>query len=212
MDLGDLLPAYLALRGKIAVSIHDLDSSSPEDGPVGVFVSEEVAEGFFIRKVTLIPRGEIPLPMGERNGFPETLESSLKWLNPYFESSPSPIAPDSLYRALSRPAARKLLTGHLLAVLYSKYLAPLSTDTRPDIPEMKDRQFKFFVTSQESNLTKMTARNYRLLTEWLESSPLQVLSWIEGVRVVTIRNRLQAARSQGLLENPGPGKRRAKKS
>lgn len=46
----------------------------------------------------------------------------------------------------------------------------------------------------------------------LPSSPAQVLAALEGVSVVTIRNRLHSAREQGLLEKPGSGKRSAKKS
>lgn len=72
--------------------------------------------------------------------------------------------------------------------------------------------FKFNSVATETTLTQYTAESYRLLTEWLESSPAQVLAALEGVSVVTIRNRLHSAREQGLLEKPGPGKRGSKKS
>jgi len=77
---------------------------------------------------------------------------------------------------------------------------------------MGRRGFKFSLISSEVTLTEFTAQNYRLLTEWLETSPVQVLAFMEGGQAVTIRNRLQSAREQGFLEKPGSGKRSAKKS
>ena len=63
----------------------------------------------------------------------------------------------------------------------------------------------------EESLTKFTAISYKALTDWLETSPAQLLASVEGVSVTTIRNRIYAAREIGAIEKPGAGVRSAKK-
>jgi len=212
MSIEGLLPTHLAFRGRKALSVHWLDSKEKGQGLAGVLVSEAEGEAFRILQVTLLPWGDIPLERATVSEFPEVIHSSSEWLNPFFLFDKESISAASVYMSYSRSTARKLLTGHLLAVLYSEYLIDSSIDSRLDPKAPIGKQFKFNTPKNKPSLTKVTARNYRLLTEWLESSPLQALASFEGVRVVTIRNRLQAARDQGLIENPGPGKRSAKRS
>ena len=72
---------------------------------------------------------------------------------------------------------------------------------------MWDKEFKFYNGNPEGSLTNYTALNYKILTEWLESAPSQVLALIEGVSPSTIRNRLHSAREAGVIGKPGSGKR-----
>jgi len=46
------------------------------------------------------------------------------------------------------------------------------------------------------------------LTQWGEISSAMVIAELEGVSVLTVRNRLQSARKSGDLESPGSGARR----
>jgi hypothetical protein len=78
---------------------------------------------------------------------------------------------------------------------------------KPDMAGMWDKEFKFYTSNPEVSLTKYTAINYKLLTDWLETAPSQVLASIEGVSASTIRNRLHSAREAGLIGKPGSGKR-----
>jgi len=68
-------------------------------------------------------------------------------------------------------------------------------------------KFRFLLGVPELSLTSFTALNYKLLTDWLETSPSQVLAAIEQVSPTTIRNRLHSARIAGVIGKPGSGKR-----
>jgi len=212
MSIEGLLPTFMAIRGIESVTIHELSSEGESPGLAGVLASRIKDDSFQILHSTLLSWGDIPLARPAVTAFPENIDASSKWLDPFFLISREGITPESVYMAYSRTTARKLLTGHLLAVLYSDFLTePIST-TRPDLKGANKKEFKLKPSRKEPSITSVTARNYRLLTEWLESSPLQALASLEGVRVVTIRNRLQAARELGLIDNPGSGKRSARKS
>jgi hypothetical protein len=78
---------------------------------------------------------------------------------------------------------------------------------KPDMAGLWDKEFKFYNNETGISLTTFTAMNYKMLTEWLETSPSQVLAAIEGVSPSTIRNRLNSAREAGVIGKPGSGKR-----
>jgi galactose mutarotase-like enzyme len=77
---------------------------------------------------------------------------------------------------------------------------------KPDMAGLWDKEFKFYNNETGISLTTFTAMNYKMLTEWLETSPSQVAA-IEGVSPSTIRNRLNSAREAGVIGKPGSGKR-----
>jgi hypothetical protein len=212
MSIEGLLPTFMTFRGNESVTIHDLGSKGEFPGLAGVLASRHKDDSFRILNTTLLSWGDIPVARPAVTTFPDSIDSSSKWLDPFFSIGKATISPESVYAAYSRATARKLLTGHLLAVLYSDFLREPVSTSRPDLRGVSNKEFKLNSSRKEPSITSITARHYRLLTEWLESSPLQALASFEGVRVVTIRNRLQSARDQGLIENPGPGKRSAKKN
>jgi hypothetical protein len=67
---------------------------------------------------------------------------------------------------------------------------------------------KFIISKHDETITKATARLYKELTQWGEISSAMVIAELEGVSVLTVRNRLQSARKNGDLESPGSGARR----
>jgi hypothetical protein len=161
--------------------------------------------------VEVIPWSEIPLSLGNWS-FPKQISAYEAWMNRFLSSGKTKIAPQDIYEIFNKPQARSLLTGHILARVFTPLVFQEPRNVRPDLKEMGRRGFKFSLVSSEITLTEFTAQNYRLLTEWLETSPVQVLAFMEGSQAITIRNRLQSAREQGFLEKPGSGKRSAKKS
>jgi hypothetical protein len=75
-------------------------------------------------------------------------------------------------------------------------------------PGTSENVLKLVVNKQDESVTKATSRLYKELTQWGEVSSAMLLAELEGVSVVTIRNRLQSARKSGDLESPGSGARR----
>jgi hypothetical protein len=119
------------------------------------------------------------------------------------------IEPKSVYEMFSKQSARRILTGHLLALRFYPLLRMKAIAKKPDMAGMWDKEFKFYHGNPEGSLTNYTALNYKILTDWLESAPSQVLALIEGVSPSTIRNRLHSARQAGVIGKPGSGKRSA---
>jgi hypothetical protein len=117
-----------------------------------------------------------------------------------------------VYEILNKVAARKLLSGHLLAIRYNAITRMREIEKHLDVAARWDKEFKFLLGQNEESLTKFTAISYKALTDWLETSPAQLLANIEGVSVTTIRNRIYAAREIGAIEKPGAGVRSAKKT
>jgi hypothetical protein len=117
------------------------------------------------------------------------------------------ISPRAIYGIFIKSAARQILTGHLLALRFHPLLRMKEIVQKPDMAGLWDKEFKFYNNETGISLTTFTALNYKMLTEWLESSPSQVLAAIEGVSPSTIRNRLNSAREAGVIGKPGSGKR-----
>ena len=210
MPYEGLLPLYELSRKAVTVTFHDLGAGSASR-LCGVLTSEKVGNSLLIRRVEVIPWSEIPLSLGNWS-FPKQVSAYEAWMNRFFSLGKAKIAPQDIYEIFNKPQARSLLTGHVLARVFTPLVFQEPRNVRPDLKEMGRRGFKFSLVSSEVTLTEFTAQNYRLLTEWLETSPVQVLAFMEGSQAITIRNRLQSAREQGFLEKPGSGKRSAKKS
>ena len=210
MSYEGLLPLYELSRKAVTVTFHDLGAGSASR-LCGVLTSEKVGNSLLIRRVEVIPWSEVPLSLGNWS-FPKQVSAYEAWMNRFFSLGKAKIAPQDIYEIFNKPQARSLLTGHVLARVFTPLVFQEPRNVRPDLKEMGRRGFKFSLVSSEVTLTEFTAQNYRLLTEWLETSPVQVLAFMEGSQAITIRNRLQSAREQGFLEKPGSGKRSAKKS
>lgn len=200
------LPSHLGLSGTWAVSVHEF----PEHG-VGIDVvlaSEEVDSSHLIRTLTVLPKGQLPLPpQGE--SLPVVSLKDSDWFKQYMVAGKLQIEPRSVYEMFNKQSARRILTGHLLALRFYPLLHMKAIANKPDMAGMWDKEFKFYNGNPEVSLTNYTALNYKMLTDWLESAPSQVLALIEGVSPSTIRNRLHSARQAGVIGKPGSGKRSA---
>lgn len=75
---------------------------------------------------------------------------------------------------------------------------------------MSGKNLVNLISSEAYNgpLTEATARLYFELARWGETSAASVIAKLEGTSVVTIRNRLHAARQKEILDKPGSGVRR----
>jgi hypothetical protein len=210
------IPRHLSLGGSWAVSVSDVPSSSDDQGSQGsleaVVVSREVATGFELHRVILQPRGTSGARETSKNRMSVEIDKS-NWSAAFIpQSNNPPIEPSNVYQALNKTVARNLLSGHLIAIRYNTFIKVLEVDGHVDFAARWDREFKFSLGQGQDSLTKFTARSYKALTEWLETSPARVLAAVEGVAVTTIRNRIYAARELGEIEKPGSGVRSANKS
>ena len=210
MSLKFPAPEYLEVRGPFSLSVHNVLSHLKGRNPWFLLLAEDRQGRFSIKRVSLLPFESIPLPQGLVR-FPSHNEGQEEALKPFFQPSDYEISAHDLYKLLGR-TARELLTGHMLALRYRPFLKPVVATYKPDIGESPAWEFKFNSVATETTLTQYTADTYRFLTEWLETSPAQVLSAVEGVSAVTIRNRLNSARMRGLLEKPGSGSRGSRKT
>jgi hypothetical protein len=171
-----------------------------------VLASEEVGARYIIRSLTVLPHGQLSLPsMGE--SLPVVSLKDSDWFKHFIVESSLCVEPKSVYEMFSKQSARRILTGHLLALRFYPLLRMKAIASKPDMAGMWDKEFKFYNGNPEGSLTNYTALNYKILTEWLESAPSQVLALIEGVSPSTIRNRLHSAREAGVIGKPGSGKR-----
>ena len=200
------LPSHLGLSGAWAVSVHRFAGQGP--GIDVVLATEEMGASHIIRSLTVLPKGQLALPpQGE--SFPVVSLKDSDWFRQFMNAGELQIEPKSVYEMFSKQAARQILTGHLLALRFYPLLRMNAIANKPDLAGMWDKEFKFYNGNSESSLTNYTALNYKMLTEWLESAPSQVLALIEGVSPSTIRNRLHSARQAGIIGKPGSGKRSA---
>jgi len=198
------LPSHLGLSGAWAVSVHRFLDQGP--GIDVVLASEEVGARYIIRSLTVLPHGQLSLPsMGE--SLPVVSLKDSDWFKHFIVESSLCVEPKSVYEMFSKQSARRILTGHLLALRFYPLLRMKAIASKPDMAGMWDKEFKFYNGNPEGSLTNYTALNYKILTEWLESAPSQVLALIEGVSPSTIRNRLHSAREAGVIGKPGSGKR-----
>lgn len=210
------LPRNLCLNGRWAISVSDL-AYRGEDERVkvqleAVVVSRETPASYDLHRVVLQPRGTSQAPLD--SGHVTLVQGKdADWAIPYIPKSEANfINPYSVYEILNKNSARKLLSGHILAIRYHMITRMREIDKHLDVASRWEKELKFAVGQGESSLTKFTAISYKALTDWLETSPAQLLSSIEGVSTTTIRNRIYAAREIGAIEKPGAGVRSARKS
>ena len=121
---------------------------------------------------------------------------------------PKPLDPKSIYSMLAKPFARQVLSGHILVTNFWQLIAAREALTGTEISADFDEGMSLqYANKKDGRVTAVTARVYAELTNWCEPFPAKLIAEIEGVSVVTIRNRLQSARTQGILTSPGSGKR-----
>lgn len=211
MSVAQDLPRNLCQNGRWAISVTDIPDDDSTGGLEAVVVSEEIPDGYQLHRVVLQPRGA----SGARLDSPHVTLVEGKdadWAVPFIpKSDDGHIQPHMIYEMLNKTAARKLLSGHLLAVRYNAITRMREIEEHLDVASRWEKEFKWSLGQGEASLTKFTAISYKALTDWLETSPAQVLAAIEGVSVTTIRNRIYAAREKGAIEKPGSGIRSAKK-
>lgn len=209
------LPRNLCLNGRWAISVTDIGakgSSRQSEGQLeAVVASLETPDGYLLHKVTLQPKGASAAPLDSGHvTFVQGKDAD--WAKSYVPASEDLfIEPYMVYEILNKVAARKLLSGHLLAIRYNAVTRMREIDEHLDVASRWEKEFKFTLGQGENSLTKFTAISYKALTDWLETSPAQLIANIEGVSVTTIRNRIYAARELGAIEKPGAGVRSAKK-
>jgi hypothetical protein len=174
-------------------------------------VSRQTPDAYLLQKVVLQPRGTSQAPLD--SGHVTLVQGKdAEWALPYIpRTEESFIKPYAVYEILNRSSARRLLSGHLLAIRYNMITRMRELDKHLDVASRWEKEFKFSIGQGEYSLTKFTAISYKALTDWLETSPAQLLASIEGVSVTTIRNRIYAAREIGAIEKPGAGVRSANK-
>jgi hypothetical protein len=203
------------LNGEWAISVTDIATGGSDEqvetNLEAVVVSRETLDAYLLHTVILQPKGTSLAP---RDSGHVTLVQGkdAAWASTFIpKSNDFFIKPYVVYEILNKVAARKLLSGHLLAIRYNAITRMREIDKHLDVASRWDKEFKFTLGQGEESLTKFTALSYKALTDWLETSPAQLLANVEGVSVTTIRNRIYAARELGAIEKPGAGVRSAKK-
>jgi hypothetical protein len=216
MPVAPELPRNLCLNGEWAVSVTDIVTrgldEKLESELEAVVVSRETHDAYLLHTVILQPKGTSLAPLDSAH---VTLVQGkdASWASSFIPiSNDLFIKPSMVYEIMNKVAARKLLSGHLLAIRYNAITRMREVEKHLDIASRWDKEFKFLLGHGEESLTKFTAISYKALTDWLETSPAQLLANVEGVSVTTIRNRIYAAREIGAIEKPGAGVRSAKKS
>lgn len=206
------LPGWIGFDGPWAGSIHFIEYPKNEEqdsfGPFEVLVvSREDEDGqAWLQEVRFLPDGASGLPKpkkGNRLGLAPN-EWLKKWIKP--DSQFAFIDANSVDDILAKSTARRLLTGHLIALRFHELL--MARQVLEDSAGSYEGNLKFIITKQDETITKATARLYKELTQWGEISSAMVIAELEGVSVLTVRNRLQSARKSGDLESPGSGARR----
>ena len=210
------IPRNLSLGGHWAVSVSDVSFDSTDQTPPAaleaVVVSRETTAGYELHRVILQPWGSSGAPSTSDKHMSVEVDKT-NWSKLFIpQLSNAPIEPSLIYGTLNKTVARNLLSGHLIAIRYSAFIKVLEHDDHVDFAARWDKEFKFSLGQGQDSLTKFTARSYKALTEWLETSPARVLAAVEGVAVTTIRNRIYAARELGEIEKPGSGVRSARKN
>jgi hypothetical protein len=154
------------------------------------------------------------LPLGT-TGFTQRGTQNLHLVNvaefkPWLPTTtgPKPLDPKSIYSMLSKPFARQILSGHILVTNFWQLMAAREALEGTEFSTEFDAGMSLqYANKKDGRVTAITARVYAELTNWCEPFPAKLIADIEGVSVVTIRNRLQNARTQGILASPGSGKR-----
>lgn len=202
------MPTHLAKQGRWAISIHHIQASTSElSGSEVALVSQEVGTDFLIKRVDAFPFGYLEL--NRSTGHKTLVEGrDAGWATAFTRNEiDGHILPSDIYELFGRSTARTLLTGHILALRFESLVRMREVEPSANLSAQWDSQFRFLLGVPEQSLTTFTALNYKLLTDWLETSPSQVLAAIEKVSPTTIRNRLHSARTARVIGKPGAGKR-----
>jgi hypothetical protein len=208
------LPGWIALDGPWAGSVHFIDHPENEEqdtlGPVEILViSREDQSGTpWLQEIRFMIAGASGLPKPEK--FNRINLAPGGWLSSLIpQDAPSQfIDTASITDSMSRTMSKRLLTGHIVALRFHELLAARQVLEDLAAPGTSENVLKLVVNKQDESVTKATSRLYKELTQWGEVSSAMLLAELEGVSVVTIRNRLQSARKSGDLESPGSGARR----
>jgi hypothetical protein len=206
------LPGWIGFDGPWAGSIHFVDYPENEEqdnfGPLEVLVVSREDKGgqAWLQEVRFLQNGVSGLPKPKKsNRLGLAPDGWLqKWINP--ESPFAFMDANSVDAILAKTMARRLLTGHLVALRFHELL--MARQVLEDSAGSYEGNLKFVISKQDETITKATARLYKELTQWGEISSAMVIAELEGVSVLTVRNRLQSARKSGDLESPGSGARR----
>ena len=206
------LPGWIGFDGPWAGSIHFVDYPENEEqdnfGPLEVLVvSREDKDGqAWLQEVRFLLDGASGLPKPKKsNRLGLAPDGWLrKWINT--DSRFAFIDANSVDGILAKNIARRLLTGHLVALRFHELL--MARQVLEDSTGSYEGNLKYIFSKQDETITKATARLYKELTQWGEISSAMVIAELEGVSVLTVRNRLQSARKSGDLESPGSGARR----
>lgn len=206
------LPGWIGFDGPWAGSVHFVDYPENEEkdnfGALEVLVisREDQSGQAWLQEVRFLQSGLSGLSKpGKRNRLGVAPVGWLsKWISP--ESSFNFMDANSVDDILAKSTARRLLTGHLVALRFHELL--IARQVLEDSSGSYEGNLKFIISKHDETITKATARLYRELTQWGEISSAMVIAELEGVSVTTVRNRLQSARKSGDLESPGSGARR----
>jgi hypothetical protein len=211
------IPKHVVFAGDWAVTVHPFSSTDggvPGEPEIEILIAsrsdggEQALLGFMA-----VPYGTLDI----QRGLPQLQvvdSSAANWATDFILSvrNSKPINPKVIYEIFSKVVAKSLLSGHLVALKFSAILTQHADLKQLDFAGRWDKEFRLLVGQPDQSLTSFTALNYKLLTDWLESSPAQVLADVEGVPATTIRNRIHAARELGVIGKPGSGKRSTKSS
>jgi hypothetical protein len=206
------LPGWIGFEGPWAGSIHFVDYPENEDqdnfGPLEVLVvSREDKDGqAWLQEVRFLLAGSSGLPKpSKQNRLGVAPGGWLKqWIKP--EAPFAFMDANSVDDMLAKSVGRRFLTGHLIALRFHELLT--ARQVLEDNSGSYEGNLKFIISKQDETITKATARLYKELTQWGETSSAMVIAELEGVSVITVRNRLQSARKSGDLQSPGSGARR----
>jgi hypothetical protein len=206
-----LLPAWVSLFGGWGATVHyfgwpsnELDDSY---GPFEVLVLSKDDESGVARlhEIRFLGAGGSGLVAPKE--YPGVFRAEDAWLANLVETrrSNSAVDPGGLYEVFSKDVQRRLLTGHVVAL---RFYPVLMARQLLRSTEVHEPALQVMMKSPTETITEATARLYYELTQWGETSAASVIAKLEGTSVVTIRNRLHAARQKGLLDKPGSGVRR----
>jgi len=206
------LPGWIGFEGPWAGSVHFVDHPENEEqdnfGPLEILVtSREDKNGqAWLQEVRFLQSGSSGLPKPPKSNRLGVAPGGWlrNWIN--LEAPFSHLDANSVDDVLAKSMARRLLTGHLVALRFHELL--IARQVLEDSSGSYEGNLKFMIAKHDETITKATARLYKELTQWGEISSAMVIAELEGVSVVTVRNRLQSARKSGDLESPGAGVRR----
>ena len=137
------LANQLYLNGHWAVTLSQLELEGAQLD--AVVVSRKAPEGRDLHRVSFYPAGEIQVPRrapglqiyvrGDENN---------EWGRLFIPSAaPDSIEPSLIYQYLTKNAARNLLSGHLLTVMYHPLMRMREETPHIDVASRWEREFKF---------------------------------------------------------------------